>query len=264
MNQANTLLLDLNAQGVATLTLHRPEVHNAFDDELIANMTNTLRQLAPDPQVKVLVLKSAGKHFSAGADLSWMQKMISNDEQANVQDAKALAELMFALHHFPKPTVALVQGNAYGGGAGLIACCHIVIAATTAQFCFSEVKLGIIPAVISPYVVQAIGQRQARAYFLSAKLFNADCALRIGLCHEVVPIDKLQAAGEEMIACLLRNGPQALQAVNQLINKLQTPRIDDDLIAWTAQTIARLRVSAEGQEGLKAFLEKREPAWTPK
>lgn len=264
MKHTDTLLLDLNTHGVATLTLNRPEVHNAFDDQLIAHLTDTLRQLAVDAQVKVLVLKSAGKHFCAGADLSWMQKMAHYDEHANMQDAKALAQLMFVLHQFPKPTLALVQGNAYGGGAGLIACCHIVIAAATSQFCFSEVKLGLIPAVISPYVVQAIGQRQARAYFLSAKLFNADCALRMGLCHEVVPIDKLQETGEEMITSLLKNGPHAMQAVNQLMNKLQTPYIDEELIAWTAQTIARLRVSAEGQEGLKAFLEKRDPAWTIK
>lgn len=264
MNQTNPLLLDLNSQGVATLTLNRPEVHNAFNEELIASMTKALQQFATDPRVKILILKSTGKHFSAGADLSWMQKMATYDHQANVQDAKALAKLMFVLHHFPKPTIALVQGNAYGGGAGLIACCHIVIAAASAQFCFSEVKLGLIPAVISPYVVQAIGQRQARAYFLTAKLFDADCALRIGLCHEVVIDDQLQQAGEKMLTCLLRNSPQALQAVNQLMNKLQSPVIDEALLDWTAQTIANLRISAEGQEGLKAFLEKREPAWIQK
>ncbi|HRE32484.1 MAG TPA: enoyl-CoA hydratase-related protein [Candidatus Berkiella sp.] len=261
MTVQDTILIEKNQHGVATLTLNRPQVHNAFNETMIAQMTEALNHLAIDHSVKILVLKSTGKHFSAGADLAWMRKMMEYDATTNFQDALALGKLMYHLHHFPKPTLAVVQGNAYGGGAGLIACCHIAIAASCAQFCFSEVKLGLIPAVISPYVIQAIGQRQARAYFLSAKTFNAVSALQIGLCHEVVALDALETAEQDLITTLLQNGPHALQAVNQLMNKLQVPPIDEDLVHLTAKTIAMLRISPEGQEGLSAFLEKREPSW---
>ncbi|MCS5712396.1 enoyl-CoA hydratase-related protein [Candidatus Berkiella aquae] len=261
MTVQDTILVEKNQHGVATLTLNRPQVHNAFNETMIAQMTESLHQLAIDHSVRILVLKSTGKHFSAGADLAWMRKMMQYDATANFQDALALGKLMYHLHHFPKPTLAIVQGNAYGGGAGLIACCHIAITASIAEFCFSEVKLGLIPAVISPYVIQAIGQRHARAYFLSANTFNAATALQMGLCHEVVAIEELETKAHEMITRLLQNGPHALQAVNQLMNHLQTPSIDEDLVHMTAKTIAMLRISPEGQEGLNAFLEKREPSW---
>lgn len=257
-----SILVQIESNGVATLTLNRPDVHNAFDDNTISEMTKALNELSNDPSVRMLVLKSNGKHFSAGADLAWMQKMAQFDEMANLKDADALAQLMYQLHRFGKPTLAIVQGNAYGGAVGLMACCHIVIAASTAQFCFSEVKLGLIPAVISPYIVRAIGQRNARAYFLTAKAFDATRALQMGLCHEVVAKEQLEQAANDMIICLLKNGPQAQIAVNNLIDELQSLKIDEQLVSLTAKTIANIRVSNEGQEGLKAFLEQREPIWS--
>lgn len=256
-----SILVQIESSGVATLTLNRPDVHNAFDDNMIQEMTKALNDLSQDPTVRLLVIKSVGKHFSAGADITWMQKMADADEIANLKDADALAQLMFTLHRFPKPTLAVVQGNAYGGGVGLIACSQIVIAATHAHFCFSEAKLGLIPAVISPYIVRAIGQRHARAYFLNAKAFDAQRALQMGLCHEVVTMDNLETCAQEMITILLKNGPNAQVAVNELINQLQTLEIDEALVSMTAKTIANLRKSPEGQEGLKAFLERREPSW---
>ncbi len=256
------ILVQIDANGVATLSLNRPDVHNAFDDNMIAEMTKALNELSNDKSVRLVVLKSNGKHFSAGADIAWMQKMAQFDEMANLKDADALAQLMYQLHRFRKPTLAIVQGNAYGGGVGLIACCQIVIAANTAQFCFSEAKLGLIPAVISPYIVKAIGQRNTRAYFLNAKSFDAMRAQQMGLCHEVVAKEALETAEHDMIQCLLKNGPQAQVAINDLIDELQLLKIDEQLVSLTAKTIATIRVSNEGQEGLKAFLEKREPSWS--
>ncbi|MGE3319749.1 MAG: enoyl-CoA hydratase-related protein [Candidatus Berkiella sp.] len=257
----SSILLQIDEQGVATLTLNRPDVHNAFDDKMIAEMTKALGELAKDPTVKILVIKSVGKHFSAGGDIAWMQKMIEADELANLKDADALAQLMYQLSRFRKPTLAVVQGNAYGGGVGLVACAHIAIAANNAQFCFSEVKLGLIPAVISPYIVRAIGQRNARAYFLTAKPFDATRAQQMGLCHHVVTPEQLEATANETIATLLKNGPKALLAVNELIDNMQTLDINEERVRMTAKTIASLRISAEGQEGLNAFLQRREPSW---
>jgi methylglutaconyl-CoA hydratase len=257
-----SILVQIDSNGVATLTLNRPDVHNAFDDNMITEMTKALNELSNDKTVRMLVLKSNGKHFSAGADIAWMQKMAQFDEMTNLKDADALAQLMYQLHRFRKPTLAVVQGNAYGGAVGLIACCQIVIAASTVQFCFSETKLGLIPAVISPYIVKAIGQRNARVYFLSAKAFDAMTALQMGLCHEIVAKEVLEKAAHDMITCLLKNGPQAQIAVNDLIDELQSIKIDEQLMSLTAKIIANIRVSNEGQEGLKAFLEKREPSWS--
>jgi len=257
-----SILVQIDPNGIATLTLNRPDVHNAFDDTMVAEMLRALNDLANDPSVRVLVLKSVGKHFSAGADISWMQKMAQYDEMANLKDADVLAQLMYQLHRFRKPTVAIVQGNAYGGGVGLIACCQMVIAASSAQFCFSEVKLGLIPAVISPYIVKAIGQRNTRAYFLNAKTFDATTAQQMGLCHEIVPLETLDEAAAQLIASLLKNGPLAQVAVNELMDKLQTLDINETLISMTAKTIATLRVSPEGQEGLNAFIQRREPSWS--
>jgi len=257
----STILLQIDNNGVATLTLNRADVHNAFDDHMVTEMTKALGDLASDPQVTMLVIKSVGKHFSAGADITWMQKMAEADEMANLKDADALARLMNQLASFRKPTLAIVQGNAYGGGVGLVACAQIAIASSKAQFCFSEVKLGLIPAVISPYIVRAIGQRNARAYFLSAKPFDATRAQQMGLCHYVVESDQLETAANDMITTLLNNGPKALVAVNELINSLQTLEIDEARIGLTAKTIAELRISPEGQEGLNAFLQRREPSW---
>ena len=260
----DTLLVDIAADGRATLTLNRPEVHNAFDDELIALLTGELEALERNSAVGVVVLAAAGKSFCAGADLKWMRRMADCSEAENLADAEALAALMKTLNGLSKPTVAQVQGAAYGGGVGLICCCDIAIASQAAQFSISEVKLGLIPSVISPYVVAAIGERQARRYALSAERFYAGEAKRIGLVHEVTPPEDLEAAVDAMAGALLANGPAAMAEAKDQIAGVANRPADDRLIAATAARIARIRVSDEAREGVAAFLEKRQPGWTRK
>jgi methylglutaconyl-CoA hydratase len=259
MNSA--LLREVNAAGVATLTLSRPEVHNAFGDELIAELTQELRDLQTDPQVRVVMLAAAGKSFSAGADAHWMRRMADYSHDENVADARKLAELMRTLNHLTKPTLARVQGPAYGGGVGLIACCDIAIAADTAVFSLSEVKLGLIPAVIGPYVVGAIGERAARRYFLTAERFDAAEAHRLGLIHQVTAPEDLDAAVERMLAALAGNGPLALAAAKDLVRAVSRGPLDAAMIEDTVRRIANTRAGAEAREGLAAFLGKRAPAW---
>jgi len=251
----------IDDQGVATLTLNRPEVHNAFDDTLITALIEQLGCLESDPRVRLLVLAASGKSFSAGADLGWMRRMADYSRRENLHDSLNLAELMKALHGFRRPTIALVQGAAYGGGVGLVACCDIVVASQRATFCLSEVKLGLIPAVISPYVVSAMGARMARRYFLSAERFGAEEARRLHLVHEVVAPEELQARGEECCRVLLQNGPGAMAAAKDLVSAVERGPIDDSMLRNTAERIADTRASAEGLEGLTAFLEKRPPFW---
>ena len=258
---SNDLLCQIDNTGVATLTMNRPEIHNAFDDRLIAALIDELGRLEADPRVRVLVLTANGKSFSAGADLSWMRRMADYSREENLQDARQLAELMRKLDGFPRPTLALVQGAAYGGGVGLVACCDMVIASHKASFCLSEVKLGLIPAVISPYVVSAIGPRAARRYFLSAERFSAVEASRINLVHELVAPEELQAKGAEFCSLLLKNGPYAMAAAKDLIAAVARGPIDQAMIHDTAERIADTRASAEGCDGLTAFLEKRTPSW---
>jgi methylglutaconyl-CoA hydratase len=258
------LIVDVAADGRATLTLNRPDVHNAFDDKLIALLTGKLDALDRDPAVGVVVLAAAGKSFSAGADLKWMQRIAGYSEAENLADAEALAALMKTLNGLSKPTVAQVQGAAFGGGVGLICCCDIAIASAAAQFSISEVKLGLIPSVISPYVVAAIGERQARRYALSAERFDAIEAKRIGLVHEVTPPENLSAAVDAMVEALLGNGPAAMSEAKDQIAGVANRPVDDRLIANSAARIARIRVSDEGREGVAAFLEKRQPGWTRK
>ncbi|TYO98596.1 methylglutaconyl-CoA hydratase [Geothermobacter ehrlichii] len=255
------LLTTIDGEGRATLTLNRPKLHNAFDDALIAEMTTALRRLAIDPAVRVVCLAAAGKSFSAGADLAWMRRMADYTYEENVADAMALAELMTTLDTLPKPTIALVQGAAYGGGVGLVAACDMVLATPEARFCLSEVKLGLIPAVISPYVVRAIGSRAARRYFVSAELFDADEACRLGLVHRIVPAFRLQSEADHLVRQLLKNGPQAMAAAKKLVRDVADRPIDEALIAETAARIAATRAGDEGREGLAAFLEKRRPSW---
>lgn len=257
----DSLHMTLSPSGTARLTLNRPELHNAFDEGLIAELTESLRELAEDPSVRCLVLAAKGRSFSAGADLAWMQRMANASEADNLRDAERLGDLMQALHQFPKPTIALVQGAAYGGGVGLVACCDIAIAATSASFCLSEVKLGLIPAVISPYVIAAIGGRAASRWFLTAERFDADEAHRIGLVHHLVPDDQLEDAAEKIVARLQEGGPAAHCAAKLLIRRVAGQPIDADLIGDTAQRIATIRATDEAREGLQAFLEKRPPAW---
>ncbi len=213
-----------------------------------------------DERVRAVVLGAQGRSFSAGADLNWMQRMAGYSERENLDDARALAALMRRLYELPKPTLALVQGPTYGGGVGLVACCDIAIAAETANFCFSEVRLGLIPAAIGPYVIAAMGERAVRRYFLTAETFSAREAMRFGLVHDVVPDEALRDIGRRVIKALLRGGPNAQVAAKDLILTI-SGRPLDDLAEETAKRIARLRVSEEGREGIAAFLEKRKPGW---
>ena len=248
--------------GIATLRMNRPDVHNAFDDALIAALTVELRRLDQLPQARVIVLAANGKSFSAGADLGWMQRMAKYSREENLRDATALADLMRTLDGVKKPTVARVQGAAFGGGVGLVACCDIAVASTQAAFSLSEVRLGLIPSVISPYVIAAIGERQARRYFLTAERFDAMEARRIGLVHEVVDGAALDEAVGSIAGHLLKGGPQALSAAKKLIADVGRRPMDDALCAETARRIAAIRVESEGQEGLAAFLQKRKPSWS--
>ncbi|HEY5674279.1 MAG TPA: enoyl-CoA hydratase-related protein [Malonomonas sp.] len=257
----NQLLTTIDELGRATLTLNRPELHNAFDDSLIAEMTAALKQLAADPQVRLVILAAAGKSFSAGADLGWMRRMADYSYDENLCDAEALAELMRTLNELSRPTIALVQGAAFGGGVGLVACCDLVLATPAAQFCLSEVKLGLIPAVISPYVAAAIGARAARRYSISAERFDAERAWQLGLVHEIVAADQLQQEADRYSRLLLQNGPQAMAAAKQLVAEVSQRPLTAELIAITAERISAARASAEGREGLSAFLEKRRPDW---
>ncbi|WP_298439904.1 enoyl-CoA hydratase/isomerase family protein [Geobacter sp.] len=255
------LKTDIDERGVATLTMNRPELHNAFDDLLIAALTGELRRLEGDDSVRVVILAAAGRSFSAGADLAWMRRMADYTREENLADALGLAELMRTLATLRKPTIARVQGAAYGGGVGLVACCDMAIASRRATFCLSEVKLGLIPAVISPYVVEAIGPRAARRYFQSAEVFDAAEAHRLGLLHEVTAAEELPAAVERLAASLLANGPRAMAAAKELVARVASGPIDGAMIRDTAERIADARASAEGKEGLSAFLEKRKPRW---
>lgn len=259
--EAPSLSVEVDDLGRATVTLDRPGLHNAFDDALVAALTAALEALGRDDRVRVVLLAARGKSFSAGADLGWMRRMASYSREDNLRDARALATLMRTLDGLPKPTVAVVQGAAYGGGVGLVACCDVALASSRATFCLSEVKLGLIPAVISPYLVAAIGPRATRRYALTAEPFDAAEARRLGLVHEVVAEDALRPAADRLAGALLRNGPRAVAAAKALVARVARAPLDDALEAETAERIASLRASDEGREGLAAFLEKRAPAW---
>lgn len=258
---AESVKLSTNASGVATLTLNRPDVHNAFDDQLIAELTHKLHQLNHDAAVRAVVLAAEGKSFSAGADLNWMKRMARYSEAENIRDAVALANLMRTLNGMAKPTIARVQGAAFGGGVGLVACCDIAVASAGAVFSLSEVRLGLIPAVISPYVIAAIGERNARRYFLTAERFDAAEALRIGLIHSAVAEPELDAAVERILGELLKGGPRAIAAAKELIAHIAHRPVDERLAEETAARIAQIRVSPEGLEGIAAFLDKRPAGW---
>lgn len=247
----------------AWLTLNRPQLHNAFDDALIATLTAALQAADADPAVHAVVLTGSGSCFSAGADLHWMRGMAAASEQENRDDSLRLARLLRTLQFLSKPTVARVNGSAYGGGVGLVACCDIAVGVDAAKFALSEVKLGLVPAVISPYVIAAIGMRQARRLFVTGEVFDADVAARIGLLHAVVPHDELDEAIDKQLYLLAKAGPLAQREAKQLA--LRTAGIDaseaERIDRGNAELIARLRVSEEGQHGLSAFLDKRAPRW---
>ena len=247
---------------VARVTLNRPRLHNAFDEALIQGLADAFAALGEDAAVRVVLLTGAGKSFSAGADLNWMKRAAGYDEERNRADAHALELMLRTLDECPKPVVGLVNGAAIGGGVGLVAACDIAIAAEGAQFATSEVRLGIVPAVIAPFVVRAIGPREARRWFLTAERFGAEEARRIGLVHEVAPADQLEERGAAMVADLLKGGPEALAEAKRLVQLVRTmPQGGSILAEATVAMIADRRASAEGREGIGAFLEKRKPGW---
>ena len=256
--------IHLGRQGrIATLTLNRPQSHNAFDAELIGDMTDAFADIAAS-DARCMILTGAGSTFSAGADLNWMLSMATASEQANQEDAMALARCLRSLNNLPIPTIARVNGSAYGGGVGLISCCDIAVTVDSAKFTLSEVKLGLVPAVISPYVIAAIGARQARRYFLSAEIIEAPRAQEIGLVHECVPAAHLDEHIERIVYWLGKAGPIALQQAKALIREAGHTATElqmENQDKANAELIAKLRISEEGQEGLNAFLEKRPPSW---
>jgi len=256
-----TVQVRVDGNGVANITLNRPEVHNAFDDNVIARLTRELRSLSEDDDVRVVVLGARGKSFCAGADVNWMTRMAEFSEAENLADASSLAELLYTLDSLAKPTIALVQGAAMGGGVGLICACDIAIATQSAFFAISEVRLGLIPSVISPFVINAIGESRSRRYFLTGERISAQEAQRIGLVHDVVPDEALAVRGETFINMLLEGGPKAQTESKALISAVHGKPIDQAMAVDLAKRIARVRVSEEGQEGMAAFKEKRKPDW---
>jgi len=248
--------------GVGIVTLNRADRHNAFDDVTILELIEALGAMEADPAVRVVVLSSTGKSFSAGADLNWMKRAADQEPEENLRDARNLAEMLRRIAELSKPTIARVQGPAYGGGVGVIAACDVAIATFGAQFALTEVKLGIIPSAISPHVIAAIGARYARRYMLTAERFSAAEGYRIGLVHEMVAdADALDAAVGEIVDSLLKNGPQAIAACKSLIGAIAGHPLTPRLIEDTAQRIARIRATDEAREGMSAFLEKRKPNW---
>ncbi|MBD9484047.1 gamma-carboxygeranoyl-CoA hydratase [Pseudomonas sp. PDM14] len=261
MTDFTTVQLETDPRGFATLWLNRPQKNNAFNAEMIRELILALGAVQADKSLRFLVLRGRGRHFCAGADLAWMQHSATLDYNANLADSRELAELMYSLQALPIPTLAVVQGAAFGGAVGLVSCCDMAIGALDAQFSLSEVRIGLAPAVISPFVVQAIGERAARRYALTAERFDGQRARELGLLAERYPADELEAHLDEWVANLLLNSPQAMQVSKELLREVASGVLSPPLRRFTENAIARIRVSAEGQEGLNAFLEKRTPAW---
>lgn len=255
------LLTELKGR-IFIITLNRISKHNAFDDTLLIALSHTLDEAINNPQVRVIILKANGRHFSAGADLAWMQRMATFTEEENLKDAMILAQVMYSLNQNPKPTIAMVQGAAFGGGAGLAAACDLAIASNSASFCFSEVKLGLIPAVISPYVIKAIGERAAKHLFMTAETFDAQEALRLKLIQHCVNDDELWSFTLNYAEQIAKLAPLAVSACKNLVDSVANQPITKELMQQTAALIAKKRVSAEGQYGLSAFLNKKIPDWS--
>lgn len=246
---------------LATITLDRPDVRNAFNELTIAEITRAFRELGAQSDLRAIVLAANGPAFCAGADLNWMKKMAGYTHAENQADALQLAEMLRAIYLCPHPVVARVQGDCYAGGMGLVAACDIVIAAEPVQFCLSEVRLGLIPATIAPYVIKAMGEQAARRYFLTAERFDAAQALRLGFAHEVVAVAALDDKVAEIVKALVNNSPHAVQQAKVLVREVSGQTVNDALLADTAQRIAHIRASEQGREGVASFLEKRKPAW---
>ncbi|MGL5996162.1 MAG: gamma-carboxygeranoyl-CoA hydratase [Pseudomonas proteolytica] len=261
MSDFNTVELVNDPRGFATLWLSRQEKNNAFNAEMIRELIIALDQVQADATLRFLLIRGRGKHFSAGADLAWMQQSAELDYHTNLDDARELAELMYNLAKLKIPTLAVVQGAAYGGALGLISCCDMAIGADDAQFCLSEVRIGLAPAVISPFVVQAIGERAARRYALTAERFDGHQAQAIGLLAQSYPVDELNQQVEQWTANLLLNSPAAMRASKDLLREVGNGALTPALRRYCENAISRIRVSAEGQEGLRAFLQKRAPSW---
>lgn len=263
MTELQSVELLHDPRGFATLWLNRPEKNNAFDGQMIGELITALAQVRADASLRFLLLRGRGKHFSAGADLAWMQQSAELDYNSNLDDAHELAELMYSLAHLEIPTLAVVHGAAFGGALGLVSCCDIAIGSDDAQFCLSEVRIGLAPAVISPFVVQAIGERAARRYALTAERFSGSRAREIGLLAEYYPLDELDQQVRHWADTLLLNSPQAMRASKDLLREVGSGVLTPALRDYCEKAIARIRVSPEGQEGLRAFLDKRAPAWKP-
>lgn len=259
---ADTTTLQIDDLGVAKITLSRPEIHNAFDEHVIAELSDRFALVSDDKEVRLVVVAARGRSFCAGADLDWMRRVADYSVEENLADSKQLGEMLHRLDIMPKPTLALVQGPAYGGGVGVVAACDIAIGVRSATFSLTEVKLGLIPAVISPYVIGAVGARQARRFFLTGERFDSLEAFRIGLLHLVVNDEgELRAAAERFARMFLETAPGAVAASKELIAAVREHAIDDELIADTAKRIADRRATDEASEGIAAFFDKRKPNW---
>lgn len=262
MTQSNLQTIRLHREGdIATVELDRPAVHNAFNPLMIQELCQLFTRLDEDHEIRLIILGAQGESFCSGADLEWMRESADYSEEENKRDALVLGHLMETLDQLNKPTIARIAGAAYGGGVGLIACCDIAVATTTAQFALSEPRLGLIPGVISPYVVRAIGIRSARRYMLTGEVFDAATALQLGLIHQLTDPDRLDHAIALFIDRLKRGGPNALSRTKELLAMVDENPIDQNLITETADRIAHIRVSEEGQEGIRSFLERRHPSW---
>ncbi|MGM8885424.1 enoyl-CoA hydratase/isomerase family protein [Psychrobacter sp. 1U2] len=259
-NNYNNLLVTIENY-VATVTLNRPEIRNAFNDETISELTAVFETLGRSDAVRVVVLAAAGKAFCAGADLNWMRAMADYNYEENLADADKLAQMLKTIYDCPKPTIAAIQGDVYAGGMGLVAVCDIAIAVKNANFCLSEVRLGLAPATISPYVIKALGARASQRYFLTAEVFNAKKARQLGFIHERISEESLDDTVATLCAKIVNNSPDAVKTCKRLLHNIAGESIDDELIADTVKEIADIRASEQGKEGVQAFLQKRKPDW---
>jgi methylglutaconyl-CoA hydratase len=261
MTDFSTIELEMDPRGFATLWLNRPEKNNAFNAEMIRELVLAIDQVQLDKSLRFLLLRGRGRHFSAGADLAWMQQSAKLDFEANLTDARELAEVMYSLYHLKLPTLAVVQGAAFGGAVGLIACCDMAIGAHDAQLSLSEVRIGLAPAVISPFLVKALGERATRRYSMTGERFSGERARELGLLSETYDTAELNDSLHGWTETLLLNSPQAMRASKDLMREASSVLLSPALRRYTENAIARIRVSPEGQEGLNAFLEKRKPKW---
>lgn len=259
-NSYKSLLVNIE-QHVATVTLNRPEIRNAFNDEMIAELTDVFSSLGTNDEVRVIVLAAAGKAFCAGADLNWMREMAEYSYEENLADADKLAQMLKTIYECPKPTVAAVQGDVYAGGMGLVAVCDVAIAVNIANFCLSEVRLGLAPSTISPYVIKALGARASQRYFLSAEVFDSKKARQLGFIHERVSEESLEDTVAALCTKIVKNSPDAVKTCKRLLHEVAGAPITDELITDTVKSIADIRASTQGREGVQAFLQKRKPTW---